>query len=418
MGFKTVAPLTALGNRPKPSLVGCFAMGILNREVGEVELIPVAKGIVSRWWIVLIVALLGTVAMWSQESDLSTTPSMTAINRIYESRDELSLLSIVGIDPATVSPLPSFDNQILQVQEQASREKIAQETGVSSEVTITRSEQRFSLLNTAEGDGKTKFTFLSVGTPTYSFNCSDSTAETCNTAIDAYVAALSKVRRDSIVAGMQRVKSMLSTVAQAGSVNAQEKIAGIDAALPLITGELALLSTSEDQYGGTITSVKKTTYGFGFIAGALIGLLIALQLTIIDKRVRSVSQLAKHVERTDILGHATSDTSSIQHVAAALVARANRQSITSIALVPAASAGNTSDLAAKLHAITQPLGVSVNAQASVSSIDAQSLLSMGDGAVVVAEAKRSTTDDVVKTWSVLQSAQRSVLGTILVDAQH
>ena len=393
-------------------------MGILNREVGEVELIPVAKGIISRWWIVLIAAVLGTIAMWSQESDLSTTPSITGISRIYESRDEMSLLSIVGIDPATVSPLPSFDNQILQVQEQASREKIARQTGVNSEVTITRSEQRFSLLNTAEGDGKTKFTFLSVGTPTYSFNCSDSTAETCNTAIDAYVAALSEIRKDSIVAGMERVKSMLSTVAQGGSANAQEKINGINAALPLITGELALLSTSEEQYGGTITSVKKTTYGFGFIAGALIGLLIALQLTIVDKRVRSLSQLAKHVERTDILGHATSDTASIQHVAAALVARANQQSITSIALVPAASAGTASDLAAKLHAITQPLGVSVIAQPSVSSIDAQTLLSMGGGSVVVAEAKRSTTDDVVKTWSVLQSAQRAVLGALLVDAQH
>jgi len=407
-----------MGNRRKPSLVGCFAMGILNREVGEVELIPVAKGIISRWWIVLIAAVLGTIAMWSQESDLSTTPSITGISRIYESRDEMSLLSIVGIDPATVSPLPSFDNQILQVQEQASREKIAQQTGVNSEVTITRSEQRFSLLNTAEGDGKTKFTFLSVGTPTYSFNCSDSTAETCNTAIDAYVAALSEIRKDSIVAGMERVKSMLSTVAQGGSANAQEKINGINAALPLITGELALLSTSEEQYGGTITSVKKTTYGFGFIAGALIGLLIALQLTIVDKRVRSLSQLAKHVERTDILGHATSDTASIQHVAAALVARANQQSITLIALVPAASAGTASDLAAKLHAITQPLGVSVIAQPSVSSIDAQTLLSMGGGSVVVAEAKRSTTDDVVKTWSVLQSAQRAVLGALLVDAQH
>ena len=407
-----------MGNRRKPSLVGCFAMGILNREVGEVELIPVAKGIISRWWIVLIVALLGTIAMWSQESDLSTTPSITAITRIYESRDETSLLSVVGIDPATISPLPSFDNQILQVQEQASREKIAQQTGVNSEVTITRSEQRFSLLNTAEGDGKTKFTFLSVGTPTYSFNCSDSTAETCNTAIDAYVAALSEIRKDSIVAGMERVKSMLSTVAQGGSANAQEKINGINAALPLITGELALLSTSEEQYGGTITSVKKTTYGFGFIAGALIGLLIALQLTIVDKRVRSLSQLAKHVERTDILGHATADAASLQHVAAALVARASRQSITSIALVPAASAGNASDLAAKLHAITQPLGVSVNAQLSVSSIDAQTLLSMGSGVVVVAEVKRSTTDDVIKTWSVLQSARREVLGAILVDAQR
>ena len=415
MGFKTVAPLAALGNRPKPSLVGCFAMGILNREVGEVELIPVAKGIISRWWIVLITALLGTVAMWSQESDLSTTPSMTVISRVYESRDETSLLSVVGIDPSTINPLPSFDNQILQVQEQASREKIAQEIGIDLEVTITRSEQRFSLLNTSEGDGRTKFTFLSVGTPTYTFNCSDSTAETCHTAIDAYVAELSKVRKESIVAGMQRVKSMLSTVAQSGSVDAQEKVVGIDAALPLITGELALLTTTEEQFGGTITTVKKSTYGFGFVAGALIGFLIALQLTIVDKRVRSLSQLAKHVERTDILGHATANTASLQHLAAALVARANRQSITSIALVPAAPTGNASDLAAKLHAITQPLGVSIIAQPSVSSIDAQTMLSMGAGSVVVAEAKRSTTDDVVKTWSVLASAQRIVVGVFLAD---
>lgn len=415
MGVKTVAPLTNMGNRRKPPLVGCFAMGILNREVGEVELIPVAKGIIARWWIMLVAALLGTVAMWSQESDLSTTPSTTAISRVYESRDETSLLSVVGIDPATINPLPSFDNQILQVQEQASREKIAQEIGINLEVTITRSEQRFSLLNTSEGDGRTKFTFLSVGTPTYTFNCSDSTAETCHTAIDAYVAELSKVRKESIVAGMQRVKSMLSTVAQSGSVDAQEKVAGIDAALPLITGELALLTTTEEQFGGTITTVKKSTYGFGFVAGALIGFLIALQLTIVDKRVRSLSQLAKHVERTDILGHATANTASLQHLAAALVARANRQSITSIALVPAAPTGNASDLAAKLHAITQPLGVSIIAQPSVSSIDAQTMLSMGAGSVVVAEAKRSTTDDVVKTWSVLASAQRIVVGVFLAD---
>ena len=103
MGFKTVAPLTSMANRRKHALVGCFAMGILNREVGEVELIPVAKGILSRWWIVLIAALLGTVAMWSQESDLSSTPAQTEVVRIYESRDETALLSLVGIDPAIVS---------------------------------------------------------------------------------------------------------------------------------------------------------------------------------------------------------------------------------------------------------------------------------------------------------------------------
>ncbi len=393
-------------------------MGILNREVGEIELIPVAKGIIARWWIVLVAALLGTIAMWSQESDLSTTPAITAINRVYESRDETSLLSVVGIDPATINPLPSFDNQILQVQEQASREKIAQEIGVDVEVTITRSEQRFSLLNTAEGDGKTKFTFLSVGTPTYSFTCSDSAAETCNTAIDAYVAALSKVRKDSIVTGMQRVKSMLSTVAQSGSVSAQEKVAGIDAAIPLITGELALLTTTEEQFGGTITTVKKSTYGFGFVAGAIVGLLIALQLTIVDKRVRSLRQLTKYVDQTDVLGRITSNTASLQHVAAALVARAQQSSQSIISLIPATASEDTTAVSQQLNDITRGLGVTIVSQQPIASLSAESLIGADKASVVVATTKKTKADEITDTWLVLQSAQRTVLGAILVDSQH
>jgi hypothetical protein len=393
-------------------------MGILNREVGEIELIPVAKGIIARWWIVLVAALLGTMILWSQESDLSTTPSITEINRVYESRDETSLLSVVGIDPATVSPLPSFDNQILQVQEQTSREKIAQEIGIDVEVTITRSEQRFSLLNTSEGDGKTKFTFLSVGTPTYSFGCSDDTADTCDTAIDAYVAALSQVRKDSIVAGMQRVRSMLTTIAKGGSVDAQEKIAGIDAALPLITGELALLSSKEEQYGATVTTVKPSTYGFGFIAGSLIGLLIALQLTFIDKRVRSLKQLTKYVEQADVLGYFTSTASSQQHVAAALVARAQSCSQSKIVLIPATASEDTSAISQQLNEITHSLGVTIDSQPPVSALSAESLIAKDSACVVVATTKRSRTDEVVDTWLVLQSAQRTVLGTILADTQH
>ncbi len=393
-------------------------MGILNREVGEIELIPVAKGIIARWWIVLVAALLGTIAMWSQESDLSTTPAITAINRVYESRDETSLLSVVGIDPATINPLPSFDNQILQVQEQASREKIAQEIGIDVEVTITRSEQRFSLLNTAEGDGKTKFTFLSVGTPTYSFTCSDSAAETCNTAIDAYVAALSKVRKDSIVTGMQRVKSMLSTVAQSGSVSAQEKVAGIDAAIPLITGELALLTTTEEQFGGTITTVKKSTYGFGFVAGAIVGLLIALQLTIVDKRVRSLRQLTKYVDQTDVLGRITSNTASLQHVAAALVARAQQSSQAIISLIPATASEDTTAVSQQLNDITRGLGVTIVSQQPIASLSAESLIGADKASVVVATTKKTKADEITDTWLVLQSAQRTVLGAILVDSQH
>jgi hypothetical protein len=53
---------------------------------------------------------------------------------------------LVGIDPATVSPFPSFENQVLQVQEQAMRDSISAEL-VSSWVSVSRSEQRFSLLD-------------------------------------------------------------------------------------------------------------------------------------------------------------------------------------------------------------------------------------------------------------------------------
>ena len=162
-------------------------MGILNREVGEVELIPIARGIASRWWIVLIAAVLGTVAMWSQESDLATTPSSVEVVRTYESRDETTLLSLVGIDPSTVIPFPSFENQVIQVQEQAMRDSINSRIGFNAAVSVSRSEQGFSLANSNLGEGKTKFTFISVGTPRYTLFCSDESAENCNTALDEYL---------------------------------------------------------------------------------------------------------------------------------------------------------------------------------------------------------------------------------------
>jgi gas vesicle protein len=226
------------------------------------------------------------------------------------------------------------------------------------------------------------------------------------------------VRKDSIVTGMQRVKSMLSTVAQSGSVSAQEKVAGIDAAIPLITGELALLTTTEEQFGGTITTVKKSTYGFGFVAGAIVGLLIALQLTIVDKRVRSLRQLTKYVDQTDVLGRITSNTASLQHVAAALVARAQQSSQSIISLIPATASEDTTAVSQQLNDITRGLGVTIVSQQPIASLSAESLIGADKASVVVATTKKTKADEITDTWLVLQSAQRTVLGAILVDSQH
>ena len=414
MGGKTVAPLANMGNWRKPPLVGCFAMGILNREVGEVELIPVARGIVSRWWIVLIAALVGVVAMWSQESDLATTPATTEVVRTYESRDETALLTLVGIDPSTVIPFPSFENQVLQVQEQAMRDSISSRIGFSAAVSVSRSEQKFSLVNTNQGDGLTKFTFLSVGTPTYTFFCSDESAENCNTALDEYLLELQEIRKQSIVSGLDRLQILLESLPIETESNS-EKIEALKAAKPLIKGELALLSTTTTAVGATVSTVQTTTYIFGLIGGALIGLLIALQLTLTDKRVRSLGQLSKRFESRALIGTVTPEPASIQHVAAAIVARAHSLSLASVALVPVDEQTSTLHLVERIHTVTAPMGVTVTSLSNISALSASDLISSTSGMIALASRGVSLTDDIVTTWSVLENAEKSVLGVLLAD---
>jgi hypothetical protein len=389
-------------------------MGILNREIGEVELVPVAKGIISRWWIVLIAALLGTVAMWSQESDLSVTPATTDVLRTYESRDETALLSLVGIDPSTVSPFPSFENQVIQVQAPAMRDAIETKIGFSVSVSVSRGEQRFSLINSNEGDGKTKFTFLSVGTPTYGFYCSDASEDRCNTALDEYLLRLQEIRKQSIVSGLDRLQTLLESL-PINTASNEEKISALKAAKPLINGELALLSTSTNEVGATVSTVKSSTYTFGFIGGALIGLLIALQLALMDKRVRSLSQLTKRFESQSLLGMVTSESASIQHVAAAIVARAHALSISSVALVPVDEETEALKLAEKLDAVTASMGVAVTSLAPISSLSASDLVSSHSGMIALASRGVSHTEEIVATWSVLDSAQKPILGVLLTE---
>jgi hypothetical protein len=390
-------------------------MGILNREVGEIELIPVAKGIISRWWIVLIAAVLGTVAMWSQESDLVATPAITEVVRTYESRDETALLSLVGIDPATISPFPSFENQVLQVQEQSVREAIATKIGFSVSVSVSREEQRFSLINTNQGDGLTKFTFLSVGTPKYTFYCSDELEQNCNTALDEYLLQLQDIRKQSIISGLDRLQLLLESLSVQTPSNV-EKITALKAAKPLIKGELAMLSTTSNAVGRTVSTVKTSTYGFGFIAGALVGLLIALQLTLVDKRVRSLSQLSKRFETRSLLGVVTPEPSSIQHVTAAIVARAHALSLTSIAIVPVDQQTLTKNLTDQIHAAASPLGVSVVSLPDISTLSASDLISSTSGMIALATCGKSLTEDIVATWSTLENAQKPFLGVVLVES--
>ena len=185
----------------------------------------------------------------------------------------------------------------------------------------------------------------------------------------------------------------------------------------MIKGELALLSTTTNTVGATVSTVKPSTYAFGLIAGALIGLLIALQLTLTDKRVRSLSQLSKRFESRALIGTVTVELASIQHVAAAIVARAHSLSLTSVALVPVDAQTSTRLWVEQLHSVTSPMGVTVTSLTNISALSASDLISSKSGMIALATRGVSHTEDIVATWSVLENAEKQVIGVLLADSE-
>jgi hypothetical protein len=103
-------------------------------------------------------------------------------------------------------------------------------------------------------------------------------------------------------------------------------------------------------------------------------------------------------------------------MAAAIVARAHALSLTSIALVPVDSQTDTQSLAEKIHAVTSTMGIATTSLANISSLSAQDLISSTSGMITLATQGISSIDEVTTTWSVLENAQKPIVGVILADA--
>jgi len=165
-----------------------------------------------------------------------------------------------------------------------------------------------------------------------------------------------------------------------------------------------------------VSTVKTSTYAFGLLGGALVGLLIALQITLVDKRVRSLSQLTNRFESQSLLGTVTHEVSSVQHTAAAVVARARALSLLSVALVPVDDKTDAQTLAERIHTVTSPLGVSVSSLPNMEKVSANEMISSDSGVIALATRGISTTDDIVATWLVMEQAQKPILGVLLTDS--
>lgn len=391
------------------------------RGIPEIDLRSVGDALKLRWWIVPLAMLISVGFLFANESDLQTSPGFVQISRTYEARDESSVLTVAGIDPASIVPYPSFDNQLLVVQSPETRKKIANSIGTETSVSVSRSEQKFSLLDTIEGEGKKRFTFLSVGTPSYTFGCAAPTDDECDIAIDAYVKEISRLRAQSIQQGFDRAEKLVGALTGDAQDKNQSLVLQQQAlayAKTLVTGEVVLIATTSENIGPTVTTVKASTYAFGLGVGALLGLLVLLQLTVTDRKIRTVRKLVATVGEDHVLGTLRLDRqdSSPQHVAAAIVHQAARHGATSARLLPVDDSVNTDSATATLTQALHGHTLAVTSMGTVDHLTTTELLPPAHSIVVlVAHARTSRTDDLAKAWAIAEHSGNTIAGVILVQ---
>ena len=395
-------------------------MSMLNERSGvpEIDLLAIRDALKLRWWIVPVMMLVSVGFLFANESDLATEPGYIAVSRTYEARDEAAVLTIAGIDPGSIVPYPSFDNQLTILRSDETRAKISALINSEAAVTISRTEQRFSLVDTVESENKTRFTFLSVGVPTYGLGCIAPLAETCNTAIDAYVAELSSLRQASVQEGFARAEKLVSELFDSGQATSQiaTQQRALAYAKKLVTGEVTLISATSEEVGPTITKVKSSTYIFGVGVGALIGLLIILQMTITDRKIRTPRKLAAAVGEERVLGVLKADLQgpNIQHTAAAIAFAAATRNAAIVRLIPIDRTVMIDPIATALSQALHGHPVRLITTPAIDQLSATDLLAPEKSLVVlVAKALSSRTDMLEHAIVVAEHSGNNIAGVIL-----
>ena len=395
-------------------------MGPLSKEIPEIDFRSIRDILRLRWWIFPLCAVVCVGLLFTQESNLQSDPSSVLVVATYGPRNEMAGLSLYGIDPTAVREYPSFQNQLESVREQAA-EAVEVQLGQPIDVTVARPEQQVSLIAATDTNGKQKLTMLNVGEPNYVLVCSASTQQSCDQAIAIYVKQLSISRANGIANGLRKLADDVQKVLDASQDNQSQLELQRNALLTAsssATGEMQLVSEVVEAQSGTITTVNKSTYIFGALAGLLIAALIVLQLTYTDDKIRSSRKLQTSVSSPVFLGEITGNSTAaeVRQVLAGLVTRSRVTNQTLISLVPVDAhvdidhiVGLMSD-DAKSNGLTITKIPSINEMSVAQMIDSASALT-----VIIARKNLSSLTAVRHAKEVLARSNNNVGGVILMS---
>ncbi|MHB1090856.1 MAG: hypothetical protein ACYC0U_07340, partial [Ilumatobacteraceae bacterium] len=158
-------------------------------------------------------------------------------------------------------------------------------------------------------------------------------------------------------------------------------------------------------------------YLFGLGVGALLGLLVVLQLTVTDRKIRTRRKLVAVIGEENVLGALRLDQqdSSPQHIAAGLVHQAILHGATSTRLL-SIDDGNLDLTTATLTEALHGHSLAITSMNSVDQLTTMELLPPPHSIVVlVADAHTSRADNLEKVWAIAEHAGNTIAGVILVQ---
>jgi len=370
-----------------------------------------------RWWVIPAVIAVAVGFLWAQESDLQVEPSSYMISHTFEARDPSAVLAGVGLEPSSIRSFPDVNNQFLVLQSAAVREEISSQLGREISVNVSRSRPSFTLIDTLESDGESSFVFTSTGVPTYSFACIEPVKSDCEAAIEAYAQKAAELRRTALSVGLSDLRNVLQKVREVSSdPSIATKIAAIDALVQDLETPLVKISEFEEAIGGTISTVRRPTYTFGVIAGAILGFLIVLQLTYSDRRIRSIRQLVRITGDRHLIGHIASSKNTVneRRVAVSIASVLSETNATMVRYIPLRLPLTSVD---SLERLALDAGATAVISIPFTELSVQELTKVSTSEVDVAVVRRNrdTRVDLAEVVAALERSGRTFAGVLLID---
>ena len=346
-----------------------------------------------RWWVIPVVLAATVGLLVAQESTLRVEPQSYLFTRSYVYPDPKAVLALVNINPETIKEFPDAYGQLLALQGKPLRDQISAETG--TDVVVE--------------------TPLGYVTP-FVFRCEALVKADCDRAMDAYVKRHEEIRREAMAIGLVQLRDVFASINKAtGDVTASTKAAAIDALLGKINTKLTLIEEVEEPIGATVQNVSRRKYVFGLAAGSLLSLLILLQLTFSDSKVRSLKQLTRLVGEDNVLGSLTSKHNEIRSRRSAISLLGQMASVNGRAVRFIPLRRTPSDIG-PLSGLAGLAGITFSVSGPFSEMAIPDFTGQVDGEVdvIVVERNRDLRKDVLEVLAASRRSGRHLAGVLLV----